>query len=221
MILVTKGAYLGIRVEILSSVKLCSTLTSNNIQGVVLFLFSRFKHRHLFWKSQQESLRISWTQRPAQALWLLIRAGVYWQEDVRKLLLLLSMMFLFFRKDWRLKMRTQQYKKVHLYKTLVISQIKNWIQMLIIVGLVSLQVMFCPSFPQVISWPRLLRPCDLWASLCHPMPGDHSEAGTAKGCSAVVSSIGQPFQLHDKETKFLFFILWESIGVCHRTEDFL
>jgi len=53
------------------------------------------------------------------------------------------------------------------------------------------------------------------------MPGDHSEAGTAKGCSAVVSSIGQPFQPHDKDTDLIFFILGESIGICHLTEDFL
>lgn len=46
--------------------------------------------------------------------------------------------------------RSQLYKKVHLlYKVLVILQIQNWIQMVIIVGLVSLQVMFCPSFPHV------------------------------------------------------------------------
>lgn len=102
--------------------------------------------------------------------------------------------------------RSQPNKKVHLYKALVISQVKNWIRLLMIVELVSIQVMFCPSFPQVSCDSRLLRPCDLWASLCHPMPGDHSEAGTAKGCSAVVSSIGQPFQPHDKNTNSIFYL---------------
>lgn len=149
-----RRAKLGIHIET-CSVKGCSTPASNNVQGVVLFLFNHSKHRHLCWKSQEESLKISWTHRPAHALWLLlIWAGVYWQEDVRKLLLLLCMVFLFFREESRLKIRTlscilSQTKKVHLYKALVISQIKNWIQMLMIVELVSIQVMFCPSFPQV------------------------------------------------------------------------
>lgn len=41
-------------------------------------------------------------------------------------------------------------QNVHvLYKAVLILQVKNWIQMLILVGLVSLQVMFCPSFAQV------------------------------------------------------------------------
>lgn len=63
-----RGAKLGMHIGIKNSVKGCSTPTSNNIQGVVLFLFNRFKHRHLFGKSPQESLRISWTHRPAHAL---------------------------------------------------------------------------------------------------------------------------------------------------------
>lgn len=90
-----------------------------------------------------------------RALWLLlIRAGVYWQEDVRKLLLSLCMVLLFCREESRLKTWTlsrvlSQTKKVHLYKALVISQVKNWIQVVMIVDLVSIQVMFCPSFPQV------------------------------------------------------------------------
>lgn len=72
-----------------------------------LFLFNHSKHRHLCWKSQEESLKISWTHRPARALWLLlIRAGVYWQEEIRKLLLLLCMVFLFFREESRLKIWT-------------------------------------------------------------------------------------------------------------------
>lgn len=50
---------------------------------------------------------------------------------------------------WKYERVLSQTKKVHLYKALVISQIKNWIQMLMIVELVSIQVMFCPSFPQV------------------------------------------------------------------------
>ena len=29
--------------------------------------------------------------------------------------------------------------------------------------------------------------CDLWVSLCHPMPGVPHKAGTAKGCSAVTT----------------------------------
>lgn len=45
-------------------------------------------------------------------------------------------------------MKSTVQKKVHLtYGTLVILQIKNWIQMLVVGGLVSLQVMLCPSFP--------------------------------------------------------------------------
>lgn len=50
---------------------------------------------------------------------------------------------------WKYERVLSQTKKVHLYKALVISQIKNWIQMFMIVELVSIQVMFCPSFPQV------------------------------------------------------------------------
>ena len=151
-----RRAKLGINIGIKSSLKGCTTPTSNNVQEVVLFLFNHLKHRHLFWISQQESPRISWTHRPAHTLWLLLsRAGVYWQKDVRKLLLLPCIVFLFFREQWRLKIRTlsrvlSHTKKVHLhFKALVILQIKNWIQMLLIVGLVSLQVTFCPSFPQV------------------------------------------------------------------------
>lgn len=52
-------------------------------------------------------------------------------------------------KVWTLSCILSQTKRVHLYKALVISQIKNWIQMPMIVELVSIQVMFCPSFPQV------------------------------------------------------------------------
>jgi len=49
----TGGAKLGIHVDYLNSVKLCSTFTSKNMQGIVLFLFNNFKRKHLFWKFQQ------------------------------------------------------------------------------------------------------------------------------------------------------------------------
>lgn len=67
MILVMKRAKLGIHIET-CSVKGCSTPASYNVQGAVLFLLNHSKHRHLCWKSQEESLKISWTHRPAHAL---------------------------------------------------------------------------------------------------------------------------------------------------------
>ena len=39
----------------------------------------------------------------------------------------------------------------------------------------------------VFTLPSLPWPCDLWASLCHPLPRVLSGAGTAKGCSVVTS----------------------------------
>lgn len=39
----------------------------------------------------------------------------------------------------------------------------------------------------VFTLPDFTWPCDLWASLCHPLPRALSGAGTAKGCSVVTS----------------------------------
>lgn len=62
-----RRAKLGIHIET-CSVKGCSTPASYNIQGAVLFLLNHSKHRHLCGKSQEESLKISWTHRPSHAL---------------------------------------------------------------------------------------------------------------------------------------------------------
>lgn len=60
----------------------------------------------------------------------------------------------------------------------------------------------CAFTPTSLPWP-----CDLWASLCHPLPRVLSGAGTAKGCS-VVTSHGTEFQgsiLNHEEPVLLCF----------------
>lgn len=151
IIFVMRRAKLGIHIEI-CSVKGWSTPASYNIQGVVLFLLNHSKHRHLCGKSQEESLKISWTHRPCHALtppyqsWGVLTGGCQEASTVtvhdvpvlQRGIKVEKMNFF---------MCSQPNKKVYLYKALVISQSKNWVQMLMRVELVSIQVMFCPSFP--------------------------------------------------------------------------
>lgn len=48
-------------------------------------------------------------------------------------------------------------------------------------------------------------PCDLWASLCHPLPGALSGAGTAKGCLVVtrrgIEVLGSPVSIEERKDR--------------------